>query len=202
MRSVEKVAHGERGTTEHPDGSNNGAMVREYMACTWLAVPKPGQTGWFWCVAFWQWVIKHAFGKAFPYRTAANFQLRAYAKQHKLTTTKPELWDAAILTGDRHITFLEKRLSSTRFSGFGGNQSNSVRSSTYSYSDVICWVSSDKVRRHIVPANDKQVWEVVVNEDGQAKVVFTGTSTTKVQEAVGKQMKAGKNVVVKKQKGE
>jgi hypothetical protein len=201
---VKDVAHDEEGVHELPDGSNNGPKIREYMACTWLFVPKQGQQGWFWCVAFWQWVIKESFGHQFPYRTAACFQLVPYCKKHGLLTNTPKLWDAAILSGHRHITFLEEWLSGGRFYCFGGNQSNAVQRNVYTRSDVIAWISTEAVAKYVgfkpKPKRALRLYEVVTQEDGQKQRVYRARTLRAISKRIDQLTKAGKTFTFRRKK--
>ena len=101
-------------------------QIWKYKAATWLNPNTP----WPWCVGFWQWTVKQAYGKAFPYQTASVGAIAGYARQHGLTTTSPKVGDAACFSDD-HITFVDS-LSGGSFIGLGGNQGDMVKRSTYS----------------------------------------------------------------------
>ena len=171
-KPVIQIARSQFGTRESPIGSNMGAGIWKYKAATWLSPNQP----WPWCVAFWQWCIKEANGKAFPYQTAAVASLAAYARQHGLTTTTPKVGDAALFGGD-HITFVDS-IGSSAFTGLGGNQSNMVKRNSYSRSSVSTWISSEKVSRFLgaskpKPKPPRPRFEIVRGEGGQEKRVAT-----------------------------
>ena len=167
------IARTQLGKRENPMGSNMGSDIYKYKASTFLSP----NFGWPWCVAFWQWVIKQEFGKAFPYGTASVYQLADYARKHNLTTTTPKVGDAALL-GSSHITFVDSFTAGGGFVGLGGNQSNQVQRSNYSRSSVTTWVSTDKVGKFLgvnKKVEPKPRYEIVRGEGGQRKVVYTGT---------------------------
>lgn len=93
----------QHGVHEQPLGSNNGDEVRRYQAATWLTPPRPGATGWPWCVAFWQWCSREA-GLAMPYKGAGAYALLDWAKKQGWTTRTPVPGDAVVFgIGAGHV---------------------------------------------------------------------------------------------------
>lgn len=188
------VARKEIGVSEQPAGSNLGPRVNQYKAETWLPASKP----WPWCVALWQWVIKQALGRKFPYETAATWELARYCREHKLTTDRPIPGDAAIL-GAEHMTFLV-RFAGDYIIGLGGNQRNQVNESRYPRSRVTTWVSTQKVAEFLdvpepKPKPKRPLYEVVRGE-GETVTVYTGRNPKKIGAKVAQLVNAGRKKIL------
>lgn len=56
-----QIALKEVGVREEPKNSNRGKRVQEYQAATWL-----DGTGWAWCAAFVDWVIRESLDTGHP----------------------------------------------------------------------------------------------------------------------------------------
>jgi hypothetical protein len=195
-RAIIDIARSQLGASESPRGSNMGAQIYKYKASTWLSP----NTAWPWCVGFWQWTVRQAFGKPFPYQTAGVAQIAEYARDHGLTTSSPKVGDAGCFGGD-HITFVDS-LSGGSFVGLGGNQGDMVKRSSYSTSSVTTWISSEKVgvflgtRAKQVPKKPRPPFEIVKGEGGQEKRVATANTLNKaITKATWRLKKMGQGVI-------
>ncbi len=125
-----EIARGEVGVREE-GGSNRGPRVREYQDASDL-----GGTGWPWCVAFVQWVMREA-GNQLEHRGASVQNLKSWAEDTDRWIPKSD--HASVQPGDMiiysnrgkrpdHIALVE-RVEGGRVYTIGGNESNSVRES-------------------------------------------------------------------------
>ena len=79
---IVSIAKAEVGVREEPKDSNRGKRVQEYQAATWL-----DGTGWPWCAAFVDWVLRDAIklsGKEVKWKrpkTAGAWDLLNWAKE-------------------------------------------------------------------------------------------------------------------------
>jgi hypothetical protein len=116
------------GVAEAPPGSNTGTRVRWYQSHTWL-----GGTNWPWCAAFvcTAWIEN---GFPFPYRSAGAWDFVDGARKHGYHVSADALrpGDAvAYRQGQGHINLFLADAGGGRIETIGGNESNSVRHSSY-----------------------------------------------------------------------
>ncbi|MEB3214487.1 MAG: CHAP domain-containing protein, partial [Leptolyngbyaceae bacterium] len=168
------------GKQENPLGSNKGAEIVPFKKATWL----DPHAAWPWCQAFANYVWEQVTGKKHPYPTASVYQFWTYAgtnqpyfQRFRRGTQGPIKGDYLII-GDGstfdHISIVDE-VKDSYIVGLGGNQGDRVQRSHYHWSRVYGFVRPLDVGNQLPPRKPKPpVYEVVVGEGEDAKVVATG----------------------------
>lgn len=154
---------------EIPAGMNNGPDVNKYQHATWLKVPNPGQKGWPWCVAFWQWCTVQA-GLQMLYKGAGAYELYKWAQQHGFATSRPIPGDAVVFNiGEGHLAVFD-RIEGETVHTIDGNWGDRVTPVAHKLSDVRGYVHVPEKPVSIVVK--KPAHEVVTSASGTKQVVY------------------------------
>lgn len=177
--SILKIAAGELGTTENPNGSNNTKYS-----------PTPEQ----WCADFVSWVVNqsHAnkayFGMPVGGRWPAVNTWVAHGKHMPASQAQPG--DAAYYTsgGRSHINLVEKNLGGGAIQAIGGNQGNAVTRGKY-FPDGVLRPNLPKVNGVTV-----NPWPGTIPLGGAGGALgggtFTGGGSPASNKVLGKKMNA------------
>lgn len=127
-----KIAESEIGVKEVP-GPGNNSRILEYHKETSLRASADSVA---WCAAFANWCLHKAGFKGT--NSAAALSFRSYG----VPLDKPKYGCIVVFDhgdGHGHVTFFDRELDGTYISCLGGNQSDSVRYSTYRKSSVAAY---------------------------------------------------------------
>lgn len=149
-----QIALMEQGQTEIP-GSVDNARILEYFTAT--DYPKAGLHDEVpWCAAFANWCLGQAGftdarGRPGATRSAAAKSFKTWGQ----ALDKPVL--GCLVVWDNHVTFYQGEQNG-RILGFGGNQGNSVRTSSYAKGNAVYrWPSDVPLPNAVAPLSKSGV---------------------------------------------